>query len=124
MPRYFSLEEANLLLDELRPVVEEIMLIHRRVLEQRPEAWPAIERAAGNGGSRAASLLVPDFDRLRLLVHQIQDQGVILKDMGLGLLDFPCLRDGREVYLCWKHGEEGIAFWHDLDAGFMGRQPL
>lgn len=124
MPRHFSPEEANSLLDDIRPLVEEIMQIHDRIMERRPEAWPAIERAAGNGGSLAASKLVPDFDRLRMLVHHIQDQGVILKDMGLGLLDFPSIREGREVYLCWKHGEEHIAFWHDVDAGFMGRQPL
>jgi hypothetical protein len=44
--------------------------------------------------------------------------------MGIGLLDFPSLRDGREVYLCWKYGEDQIDFWHDMDAGFMGRQPI
>jgi hypothetical protein len=124
MPRYFSLEEANAMLETLRPVVEEIMRIHANILKRQPEAWPAVERAAGNGGSRAASLLVPDFDRLRALVHQVQDQGVIIKDMGVGLLDFPCLREGREVYLCWKHGEDMIHFWHDVDTGFAGRQPI
>jgi len=124
VPRYFSLEEASLLLDELRPLVAEIMEIHSRVASQRPEAWPAIERAAGNGGSLAASRLVPEFDRLRELFHAVQDQGVILKDLGMGLLDFPSLREGREVYLCWKYGEERIAFWHEVEEGFMGRQPL
>ena len=124
MPHYFSLEEANSLLDELRPDVEEIMQIHQRVVELRPDAWMAIEKAAGNGGSLAASRLLPEFDRLRSLVHQVQDRGVILKDMGIGLLDFPSLREGREVYLCWKYGEDRIAFWHEVEAGFMGRQPL
>lgn len=124
MPRYFSLEEANLLLEGIRPLVGEIMGIHARILERQPEAWAAIEHAAGNGGNLAASRLVPEFERLRELVHRIQDEGVILKDMGVGLLDFPSLREGREVYLCWKHGEERIAFWHDVDAGFRGRQPL
>jgi hypothetical protein len=124
MPRYFSLEEANAMLDEIRPLIEEIMGIHHRILEQRPEAWPAIERSAGNGGSRAASLLVPDFDRLRELVHKLLDQGLLIKDMGIGLVDFPSLREGQEVLLCWKYGEEEIAFWHDMDAGYSGRQPL
>ncbi|HEY6075132.1 MAG TPA: DUF2203 domain-containing protein [Anaerolineales bacterium] len=124
MPHYFSLEEASSLLDELRPAIEEIMQIHQRVIELRPDAWQAIEKSAGNGGSLAASRLLPEFDRLRSLVHQVQDHGVILKDMGLGLLDFPSLREGREVYLCWKYGEDRIAFWHEVEAGFMGRQPL
>lgn len=124
MPRYFSPEEANLLLEELRPLVREIMRIHTRILEQQPQALAAIEHAAGNGGNLAASKLVPEFERLRELVHRIQGEGVIIKDMGVGLLDFPSLREGREVYLCWKHDEARIGFWHDIDAGFMGRQPL
>lgn len=124
MPRYFSPEEANAMLEEIRPTVEEIMRIHRSIVERQPDAWPAIERAAGNGGNRAASELVPEFDRLRGLVQGLKEQGVIVKDMGVGLLDFPSLRDGREVYLCWRYGEDRIGFWHDLDAGFIGRQPL
>jgi hypothetical protein len=124
MPRYFTLPEAQQLLVDLRPVVAEMMEIHSRILQERPGAWPAIQRAAGNGGSRAASRLVPEFDRLRELVHKVQDQGVILKDMGIGLLDFPSLRDGREVYLCWRYDEQRIGFWHETDAGFAGRQPL
>lgn len=124
MPRYFTLEEANALLIEIRPMVEQIMRIHGVVVKRQPEAWPAIARAAGNGGSRAASQLVPEFEHLRTLVHQVQDQGVIVKDMSEGLLDFPSLHEGREIYLCWKYGEEQIDFWHDVDAGFMGRQPI
>lgn len=124
MPRYFTLEEANSTLESIRPAVEEIMRIHASILRRQPEAMPAVERAAGNGGSRAASLLVPEFDRLRELVQQVQTQGVLIKDMGTGLLDFPSIRDGREVYLCWLHGEDSIGFWHDVDAGFAGRQPL
>ena len=124
MPRYFTLEEANSMLETVRPLVEEIMRIHAGIVRQQPEAWPAVERAAGNGGSRAASLLVPEFDRLRALVHQVQGEGILIKDMGIGLLDFPSLRDGREVYLCWQHGEDRIRFWHEIEAGFAGRQPL
>ena len=124
MSRHFTVEEANAALNEIRPLVEEIMRIHQVVITRQPEAWPAIERAAGNGGNRAASELVPEFERLRRLVHRVQDEGAILKDLGTGLLDFPALRDGREVYLCWKYGEESILFWHDIDTGYMGRQPI
>ena len=124
MPQYFSPEEANSRLDVIRPTVEEILRIHQRVVERQPEAWPAIERAAGNGGNRAASELVPEFEKLRSLMQVLKEQGVIVKDMSVGLLDFPSLRDGRDVYLCWKYGEDRVAFWHDMDAGFAGRQPL
>jgi hypothetical protein len=78
----------------------------------------------GNGGNRALSRMVQDFEKLDALVHQILDTGVLIKDINIGLLDFPALRDGREVYLCWQHGEGDIAFWHEVDAGYAGRQPI
>lgn len=83
-----------------------------------------VERAAGNGGSQSASKLVREFERLDALVRQVQATGVLFKDLNLGLLDFPALKDGREVYLCWKFGEEDIAFWHEVEAGYAGRQPV
>ena len=57
-------------------------------------------------------------------VQQIQTLGVLVKDTRIGLLDFPAWREGREVYLCWRYGEKSVAYWHDVDAGFSGRQPL
>ena len=124
MPHYFTREEANDLLVELRPVVAEIMQTHEALARRLPEAWPAISQAANNSGSRAASLLVFEFEYLQKLLHQVQDQGVLVKDLKTGLLDFPSLRDGREVYLCWRYGEDQVDFWHDVDAGFVGRQSL
>jgi len=124
MPRYFSLEQAHDALENIRPVMEEIQSIRKEILARQPEVWPVIERAAGNGGNRAASLLAFDFERLDELVHQIMDTGAVVKDLDSGLLDFPALREGHEVYLCWQQGEERIDFWHEKDAGFAGRQPI
>lgn len=93
-------------------------------MENQPEAWPAIEKSVGNGGNRALSRMVNDFERLDKLIHQILDTGVQIKDVNLGLLDFSALKDGREVYLCWQYGEGDIAFWHEVDAGFAGRQSI
>jgi hypothetical protein len=124
MPRYFTLPEANETLNLIRPLIDEIQMIRQTILKNQPEAWPAIEKSAGNGGNRALSNMVQDFEKLDLLVHQIQDLGVLIKDINLGLLDFPALKDGREVYLCWRHGEGGIAYWHEVEAGFAGRQPI
>jgi len=124
MPRYFTLKEANATLKEIAPLIEEIFKIRQTILDRRPEVWPVIERAAGNGGSQAASKLVREFERMDTLIHQIQDMGVLLKDLNMGLLDFPYLKDGREIYLCWKYGEEKIAFWHEIEAGYAGRQPI
>jgi hypothetical protein len=124
MPRYFTLPEANETLNLIRPLMDEIQTMRQAILKNQPEAWPAIEKSAGNGGNRALSSMVLDFERLDVLVHQIQDLGVLIKDINLGLLDFPALKDGRGVYLCWRYGEGEIAYWHEIEAGFAGRQPI
>ncbi|GAB4579687.1 MAG: DUF2203 family protein [Anaerolineales bacterium] len=124
MPRYFTLQEANATLQEIKPLIEELLMIRQFILDKREEVWSVIQKAAGNGGSQAASQLAIEFKRVDALVHQIQDTGVMIKDINIGLLDFPHLKDGREVYLCWKHGEATIAFWHEVEAGYAGRQPI
>lgn len=124
MPQYFTLQEANKALKAIRPLMQEAQTIRKKILENQPEAWPAIEKSAGNGGNRALSNMVQDFEKLDALIHQIQDTGAQIKDINTGLLDFSALKDGREVYLCWQYGEEDIAFWHEIEAGFAGRQPI
>ncbi len=124
MPRYFTLAEANQTLQIIKPWMEEVQAIRSDLLARRPEVWPAIQRSAGNGGNPTLSKLVLEFDRLDKLLHRIQDTGALVKDINTGLLDFPALREGHEVYLCWQHGEEQIAFWHEIEAGFAGRQPI
>jgi hypothetical protein len=124
MPRYFTLQEANETLATIRPLMEQVQIIRQKILAQQPEAWPAIEKSAGNGSNRALSQMVQDFEKFDVLVHQIQDTGVLIKDINTGLLDFPAIRNGQEVYLCWQVGEEGIEYWHEVEAGFAGRQPI
>ena len=122
--RYFSLQEANEALKIIRPLMDEVQAIRQKILKNQPEAWPAIEKSAGNGGNRALSNMVQDFEKFDTLIHRIQDTDVLIKDVNLGLLDFPALKDGREVYLCWQYGEGDIAFWHEVEAGYAGRQPI
>jgi hypothetical protein len=124
MPRYFTLEEANETLNFIRPLMDEVQRIRQKILQNQPEAWPAMEKSAGNGGNRALSNMVQDFEKFDALIHEIQAANVLIKDVNLGLLDFPALKDGREVYLCWQYGEGEIAFWHEVEAGFAGRQPI
>ena len=124
MSQYFTLQEANDALNIIRPLMDEVQVIRQKILENQPEAWPAIEKSAGNGGNRALSNLVEDFEKLDALVHQIQDTGAQIKDINTGLLDFSVLKNGREVYLCWQHGEDDIQYWHEIEAGFAGRQPI
>lgn len=123
-PRYFTLPQANAIVIAIRPLVREILSIRDAIIERQAEVWPVIEKAVGNGGNQAASQMVREFDRLDHLVREIQATGAILKDLNLGLVDFPALREGREIYLCWKYGEGEIGFWHEVEDGFAGRQPV
>ena len=122
MSRYYTPNEANETLIVIRPMIKELMEIGGRIRTHQPEYWAVVQKSAGNGGNPALSKLLPDFDRLDLLLHTIQDMGIEVKDLSIGLIDFVALHDGREVYLCWKYGEESIQFWHEIDAGFQGRR--
>ena len=124
MPKFFTLQQANQTLDTIRPLMDENQAIRQRILDKQPETWSAIEKSVGNGGNRTLSRMVKDFEKLDGLVHRILETGAQIKDLNTGLLDFSARRDGREVYLCWQYGEGQIAFWHEVDAGFAGRQPI
>jgi hypothetical protein len=124
MPQYFTLQEANQALISIRPWMEEIQTIRREILAHQPEIWNVMEKSAGNGGNLTLSRMVKSFDRLDALIHSIQDMGALIKDINTGLLDFPAIRDEREVYLCWKYGEDDIEFWHEIEDGFAGRQSI
>ena len=123
-PHYFTLAEANSALDVIRPLLKEILGIRDDILGKQPEIWPAMERSAGNGGNATLSQIAEDFDRLDTLVHKVLATGVEVKDINIGLLDFPALREGQEVLLCWKYGEGRIGFWHDKETGYAGRRPI
>lgn len=123
-PHYFTVDEANAALEVIRPLLQEILGIRDEILTRQPEIWPAIERSAGNGGNATLSKIAEDFDRLDTLVHKVLATGVEVKDINIGLLDFPALRQGQEVLLCWKYGEEKIGYWHDKEAGYAGRRPI
>ena len=122
--RYFTVEEANTALTSLRPLVAAMLAARERIVAAQPELWPVLEKAAGNGGSDKASAVLMDFEALRKSVKAIEAMGIELKDINTGLVDFLSERDGRDIYLCWKYDEPRVAFWHDLEAGFAGRQPL
>jgi hypothetical protein len=124
--KLFTVEEANSLLPNLRPVVKRIQQSHRRLITHRSAAKHAAEGAEHGGGGIPngvpyAQLLVD----LSVGASQLESMGIQLKDYGHGLIDFPSMRDGRVVLLCWKADEgDNIEWWHDVEAGFAGRQPL
>lgn len=122
--RLFTLAEANALLPRLTALIEQLRAARDAIRAARADLLPVLEAAVGNGGSRKAGDLLPHFRRMEEAVLTIQGLGIELRDIDSGLVDFPCQRGGRVVYLCWRYGEDTIRFWHDLDAGFAGRQPL
>ncbi len=122
--RYFTVEEANAALLTLRPIVAAMLEARQRIVAAQPDLWPVLAKAAGNGGSDKASAVLVDFETVRRSVKAIEGLGIELKDINTGLVDFLAERDGRDIYLCWRYDEPKVAFWHDLEAGFAGRQPL
>jgi len=124
MPRYFTLEEANRALGTIRPLVREALEIRGKLLELQPELAPVLQNLLGNGGNRAGSQAALEFGRLEVLIGKINATGALLKDINSGLVDFLARREGRDVYLCWRHDEEQVSHWHDLDTGFAGRQAI
>ena len=130
--RYFTAEEANELLPEVRLAAEELVehrLAARAVAAKRAQL---VTRIAGNGGDfdpQEPRELEEDFERetaaMTEAVARLERLGVIVKDADRGLVDFPALREsGEEVLLCWQVGEDEIAYWHGLEEGFAGRKPL
>ena len=122
--RYYTLDEANAALIVVRPLVAAMLAARQRIVDAQPELWPVLEKAAGNGGSPLATAVLADFEKVQHSVKTLEQMGVELKDMNTGLLDFLAKRDGRDIYLCWRYNEPNVAHWHDLEAGFAGRQPL
>ncbi|HSM55562.1 MAG TPA: DUF2203 domain-containing protein [Candidatus Sulfomarinibacteraceae bacterium] len=123
-PRYFTVQEANDLLPTIVPLMDQLLERRARVVAARKEIGGIIEDLHSNVGGATASQLVRDFAAIERLMAKIQSYGCVVKDMNTGLLDFLAERNGREVYLCWRHGEPRVAFYHELHTGFNGRRPL
>ena len=124
--RHFSVPEAAALLAEVKPLVEELAAL-KQVLDAEgfsftppPEPSVAVKRQT-NGHQPPPEA----FLRLQQVLYAVAERGIQVRDLGQGLIDFPHLRaDGEEVYLCWLAGEAAIGYWHPLEGGFSGRQPL
>ena len=132
--KFFSPEKANALIAKIAPLDDELLEKRRdlaiRLLESDPALRPAQQPQAR--ASRLAGLRspfpAPRFGELKSeivrLIHRIESFGCIVKDIDLGLIDFPSTRGGEPVYLCWKAGEARVAHWHAMDEGFSDRKPL
>ena len=122
--RHFTVEQADRALVLVRRVVADIILEYQEMLDLNE----VVEAAVGSGSEgeidRCRKRLVQTVDRLQTCVEELCDVGVELRDWSLGVVDFPAIAGGREVYLCWQFGEPRVMFWHELSAGDGGRQSV
>jgi len=125
MPRrYFTVDDANALLPELTALLRAMLDARQHMIDSRQTWEPMVEKARSNGGGAHGRALYKDTQTIHTTLEQLTDWGILIKDVDTGLVDFPHMRDGREVYLCWRLGEPSVMYWHDADSGVAGRQPL
>lgn len=118
--RYYTPGEANRAIARIEPLV--------RDLSERAEVLRGLNPGGRDERPQVDSLVIPQYFRELLALSQdmkrLRAYGCVLKDLQSGIVDFPARLEGREVLLCWRLGEESISHWHELDAGFRGRQPI
>ncbi|RPI28729.1 MAG: DUF2203 family protein [Acidobacteria bacterium] len=122
--RFFTLEEAREALPRIRELMQQMVTMVVDLEEAKQHVKVLAEKGEMNTGSAIGTLYIEGLAAISDHVAAIQETGCIVKSIDEGLVDFPHIREGREVYLCWKHGEPDIRYWHEVDAGFAGRTPL
>jgi hypothetical protein len=129
--RHFTPEEANALLGEVRPVAESLVAHRRAFTVSAARRARLSARISGNGGDldpqephELDEELEREAEAVVRAVEQLERFGVLVKDLDRGLVDFPALRNGEEILLCWQVGEPEVGYWHGVDEGFAGRKPL
>jgi hypothetical protein len=121
--RHFTVGQANEALASVRPLLQRLR--DARDLLTDEEAHAALTDAAPtNGGGESGTQVGEAFLEVRRLLLALGEAGLVVRDIERGLIDFPAILDGREVYLCWELGEDEVAFWHELEGGYGGREPL
>jgi hypothetical protein len=132
MPRFFNLHQAQRLLPEVESAIREAIALKAEYIESGDEIRTSALRVSMLGGSvvdRGAAIAQKERHeqsaaQLNAAIEKIHEFGCVVKDLDIGLIDFPTLFRGQEVYLCWKLGEDGIYFWHGVDEGFRGRKAI
>ena len=129
--RYFTLQEAQELVPWLVQTFQDIGPLRERATQLSVGVRELTMRMRGNGGGQSRRRmehlqrqLAETSSLVDGRVAEVHERGIVVKGVSPGLVDFPHMREGREVYLCWREGESQLRFWHDVDAGFAGRQPL
>jgi hypothetical protein len=119
--RRFTVEEANALLPGIVPLLEDLRDAQQILAERHDDVQESVK---GNGGGGHAREYSEASQAAAAALRAIQELGVLVRDPATGLIDFPAERDGEEIFLCFRLGEDRVAWWHPTDTGFAGRQPL
>jgi hypothetical protein len=122
--KHFTIEEARALLPELRSIFQDAHRCRDVVLQTDTELGEDLKLTGADVGGEKVSGLLMDMLQLNVQLRRLQDMGVQIKDFERGLVDFPHIRDGHKVFLCWELNEDDIEFWHDIDTGYAGRERL
>ncbi len=122
--RLFTLAEANHLIPQLNSRLTSVRQAKAVLIRTKEDIRKASARAEYGGGSAVGPLYISSLQQINTNLQAIQELGVLVKDLDLGLCDFPHLRDGRIVFLCWKLGEDEIKWWHETTTGYKDRCPL
>lgn len=122
--QYFTVEQANRALVLVRKIVSDIVGGYRRLMDLQEILEAAQTDGTGMQCEPVRRDLIQMVEKLQACLEELDDVGVELKDWSLGILDFPCIFDGREILLSWQHGEPAIGYWHQSDEGFGARQPI
>jgi len=129
-PKRFTREEAEELLPYVAPLLFKLRELNRQRDQLQVQGAEVVQKSRGNGhgvdneAGKVGREMEEAGTQITELIEKVQGMGIELKDPEAGLIDFRSIREGREVYLCWRLGEEHVYFWHEIDAGFAGRQPL
>ena len=130
-PRNFTPAQANELLAAVRPLAERLVAHRKALADVQAARAELLGRISGNGGSidgqRLAELderAAAELAGVARSVNGIHELGAIVKDPDSGLVDFPAVREGEPILLCWQLGEEEVGYWHGLEDGYAGRQPI
>jgi len=124
LERIFTLSEANRLIPQLEEHLTAVKRGKTVLIRTKDEIKKASSKAQFGGGSFAGPHYITALEQTSENLQAIQEMGVLVKDLDSGLCDFPYLMNGRIVYLCWKLGEAEIQWWHEVNSGYTGRQPL
>lgn len=122
--RLFTLAEANRLIPRLNSHLSSVKQAKAALGRTKEDIKRASEQAQYGGGSTLGPLYIASLQQVSSNVQAIHDMGVLVKDLDMGLCDFPYLRDGRVVFLCWKFGEQEVKWWHETTSGYKDRCPL